>query len=126
MPVQSPDEVLRRLCLAYPWSPECQGVDPIRPTDSENGALWHGTSGYEYATGRNIPSGAQCESVQLIPLDKIGPRYPPPSPVPATQDSGQIYLQVPMSKTLQSFDMHAVIFPSLIWNNRTRLINNFI
>lgn len=95
MPIQAPDEVLRRLCLAYPWSRECVGVDPILPTASENSALWHGASGYQYAVGRNIPNGAQCESVQLVPLDKITSRYNYSQTSSESSNPNQLFLQVP-------------------------------
>jgi hypothetical protein len=121
MPIQAPDEVLRRLCLAYPWSAECQGVGPIKPTDSENAALWHGSSGYEYATGRSIPKGSQCESVQLIPLDKIHARYPPPPAEASAPDPNRVYLQVPVP-AYRSLDAQTLIFPLL----RPRVINDFI
>jgi len=69
--MQDPGEVMRRLCLAYPWSAECKAIAPIRPTPEENQGLWHGESGYDYAVGKNVPRGTQCESVQLVPYENI-------------------------------------------------------
>lgn len=34
--------------------------------------MLNSVAGYQAASGKNIPTGARCESVQLIPVDGIG------------------------------------------------------
>ena len=85
MPIDAPDAVLRRICLAYPWSSECTGVAPIVPTQGETNAMWHGEDGYAVASGPNIPAGGRCESVQLIPVDHMG--------IPLNKISGEMTAQ---------------------------------
>ena len=68
----TPDVVLRRICLAYPWSSECLSTGPVAPTEAESRSMWHGEGGYQIASGKNIPTGARCESVQLVPVDHMG------------------------------------------------------
>ena len=72
MGILDPSETLRRICLAYPWSQECTSIAPIVPTDGEMKSMWNGQNGLTYASGKNIPTGAQCESVQLVPVDQMG------------------------------------------------------
>ena len=80
MPVPDLSEAMRRVCLIYPWSSECSGVAPIVPTDGETKAMWNSPDGLFAASGKAIPTGAQCESVQLIPVNKIGQPVAPVSP----------------------------------------------
>jgi hypothetical protein len=77
MPVPDLSEAMRRVCLIYPWSTECSGVAPIVPTDGEMKAMWNSPDGLIAASGKAIPTGAQCESVQLVPVSKIGSPVPP-------------------------------------------------
>lgn len=125
MSVQGPDEVLRRLCLAYPWSTECQSIGPIRPTAEENQGLWHGDMGYDHAKGANIPEGSRCESVQLIPFDKLVNKQYSPSDIAASmqpEDTGvQMQFPLPME---QSMNLNA-IFP-FYTALRRNAINSFI
>ena len=90
------DEVLRRICLAYPWSAECRAIAPIVPSADENAAIWHGPGGYVHAVGKEIPPGARCESVQLVPVESImKPRVDPSVlAVPPSPALG-MYTQIP-------------------------------
>lgn len=76
MPIETVDDLTRRLCLLYPWSKECQGVGPMVPTDAERASMFHAPGGYEVAQSTaSIPPGSQCESVQLIPVGAIGSKF---------------------------------------------------
>jgi hypothetical protein len=113
MSFQEPNEILRRLCLAYPWSSECQAIGPIRPTAAENQGLWHGDTGYDYAKGKNIPTGTRCESVQLIPYEKLVNKQYSPSDIAASMasDGTSVYMQFP-TPMQQGIELSSV-FPVL-------------
>ena len=120
--IQDPDEVLRRICLAYPWSSECRAIAPMVPSAAENGFLWHGAGGYMHATGKEIPPGTQCESVQLVPIDSImKPRVEQPATAPTA--SLGMYTQIPkpmaMSVGFVPFFFHLA-------GSRTNPINAFL
>ena len=110
MSIQGPDEVLRRICLSYPWSAECRAISPMIPMAAENGALWHGPGGFVHAVGKQIPPGTRCESVQLIPVESImKPRVDPTMMnVPPTPALG-MYTQVP-APMARSVGVPALIF----------------
>lgn len=115
MTIESIDDLTRRLCLLYPWSRECQGVSPIMPTDGERAGMWHAPGGYEVAQSTsNIPTGAQCESVQLIPVDAIGKQVGSTPVGYETQLPSVIHQQFQTPMTVSSIPLGVVLgrFPS--------------
>lgn len=118
-----PGELIRRLCLAYPWSAECQGIPPILPTATENAALWSGPGGYQQLVGsvmkKDIPLGTQCEPVQLVPLSAIGNRTPD---LPLAQPSNSMFLQFP-TPSVRGLENADFIW---LFTDRLGLINSFI
>lgn len=91
MVLNTPSETLSRICVAYPWSRECAGVAPIVPSPGEQTAIWNGDGGFAAASGKNIPNGTRCESIQLIPVSAIGKN--PPSAVVQPDPNG-MYMQI--------------------------------
>ena len=120
--MQDAGEVMRRLCLAYPWSHECQAIAPFRPTLAENQAIWSGEGGYEYAVGKNVPAGTQCESVQLVPFDSIMKRQYASSDV--APSARNIYMQFP--EPAERNINFSPIFSYFLAIDRKHLINSFI
>lgn len=108
----------------YPWSPECQGVAPIQPTAAENQGMWHGEGGYAYAKGKNIPAGSRCESVQLLPYEKLMHRHFTVSDMAeaAVPNGAEIFNQFP-PPSLEGLDLN-MIFPLLI--SKKTIKNSFI
>jgi hypothetical protein len=106
MPIESIDDLTRRLCLLYPWSRECQGVPPIIPTDGERSGMW----GYQVAQSiRNIPTGSQCESVQLIPVAAVGKQIGSVRVGYETQLPSVVHTQFPLPTTVSSIPAGLVI-----------------
>ena len=127
MPITPPDEVLRRICLAYPWSNECQGIAPIVPTGAETKAMWHGEGGYELASGKNVPEGTRCESVQLIPISQIGKKMEglnaAAQAAVSAPNPNAVYMQFPTPK-LEGLE--SVLFSNILIAHNRALINAFI
>ncbi len=134
MPVESIDDITRRLCLLYPWSRECQGVAPIEPSPGESAGIWTGPGGLEYVTSsKNIPTGSKCEAVQLVPLDAIGKRFSSPATLGGkeVQSSNNIEYSFPrgagvVSRSCTADPSFLSIFPHSNSSHRRIIINNFL
>ena len=124
MPIETIDELTRRLCLLYPWSRECQGVPPMVPTDGEMAGMWHGSGGYQVAQSTsNIPAGSQCESVQLIPVSSIGKRFGVTPVGYETQLPTALHAQFPSMQ--RSFSSQVLVTTCKFFPNQLKKMSEF-